>query len=53
MSELMGTDKIYENAGVYIRANGSWGFTGFEQVEPQISYDEGADIDDGTSDDEK
>lgn len=48
------TDDIKIEAGCYTRPNGKWGFVEFINcVDDQIAYDEGADITDGASDDEK
>ena len=47
------TEDLKIEAGIYTRPNGRWGFVEFLSVVDQIAYDEGADIDDGLTDDEK
>ena len=49
----MKTNELEIEAGIYTRPDGRWGFVEFLSVIDQVAYDEGADIDDGLTDDEK
>jgi len=41
-------------AGIYTRPDGRWGFEEFRHcVDAQVAHDDGADITDGATDDEK
>ena len=46
-------DNLEVEAGIYTRPNGRWGFVEFLSCVDAIAYDEGADITDGATDDEK
>ena len=47
------TEGLKIEAGIYTRPDGRWGFVEFLSVVDKIAYDEGADITDGATDDEK